>query len=1009
MRRVLALFTTLAALAAQAPQAPVDERLAQARGLQADGKLTEALAAVQRALERDDRSLPALRLLADLALALNERDLAAHALHRWNDVVGAARGTAVPAAERKAVAESLAALDPEARTWDQLQKRYVEQLMKLGADYRRRKDWIAAIEVYAHVLEVDAEHGPARTAIREIRRSGGREVAVEDLFAGADPSLGKTQEQIAREDAQHADWERAWEKDTENYGYRTDAGFLVLETSAIAMEQMNGFYRRFFRYKLDGGKTPKIEIRIFKDRDEYLKLGSNPVEWSGGQFTGDAVETYAGGVSGNASIRDMYGTLFHEAAHQFVSLTGPGVPGWLNEAYASFFEGCVILSSGAVEWNKVPPGRLFPLAQRLERGWMSGPDDGVRVTGSEWSEPERAPTFRMVVEGDYRWGPPWYAPTWGVVYFLYNCRTADGRLVYRDALHAYYESFQRGQSPDPAAHFEEVVLRGAPLSSVPDLAALDAVWRDWILHLRDVYTGKIEQGDQLVAFGDAALGRGDEPLALQFYEEALAERGGDLEVLTKCARLLEQVGRKPQAAARWRQLKRELELRGATGDGRHAEAGRKVAQLDPLQGRYVAIKQALAQAGLALARGYDGRGLPTMALEIARRMSASFSIPEALELYVEIARRTAKSLARWRLAYDERSLRGWSGGDGAYQAYGDQIRADVTAGAPSDTGLFTRQLTCDVTFDADFSLEAAMRIEAYGQDAYTGSLMGLCFGRKGDLDFHAVVLHPKGFLDIATNRGGVWEILDHRQTKVGGDWHTMRIDVTDRTLDVYLDGFYVRSLEFKSRETLSGGFGLITGAGSAIYKDIRVLARDRFDPAAALERTLAMERIHADSTLRQAGSFAGLAPPALQVGEWVQGDAVALDQLAGRPLLLAFWSPAQDQVIPTAALLAHLAERGREQGLAVVVVCDGGTKADELRGYLRDHPLPGASVGIDGAGNGTYEAFWIKAGHHGIPRLLLIDRKGIVQFEGDPGVSAGAGWQPGEPTYVDDALAKLLE
>ena len=40
---------------------------------------------------------------------------------------------------------------------------------------------------------------------------------------------------------------------------------------------MNLFYRRFFRFMEDGGNTPKIEIRIFKSRDEYLKLGQNPV------------------------------------------------------------------------------------------------------------------------------------------------------------------------------------------------------------------------------------------------------------------------------------------------------------------------------------------------------------------------------------------------------------------------------------------------------------------------------------------------------------------------------------------------------------------------------------------------------------------------------------------------------------------------------------------------------------------------------------------------------------
>ena len=81
---------------------------------------------------------------------------------------------------------------------------------------------------------------------------------------------------------------------------------------------MNGFYREFFQYgtKEDGRSVPRIRVHIFKNRDEYLTLGIGPpVEWSGGHFTGSAVETYI-----SSGFSAMVGTLFHEAAHQFVSL-----------------------------------------------------------------------------------------------------------------------------------------------------------------------------------------------------------------------------------------------------------------------------------------------------------------------------------------------------------------------------------------------------------------------------------------------------------------------------------------------------------------------------------------------------------------------------------------------------------------------------------------------------------------------------------------------------------------
>src|SRR5690606_3183978 len=120
---------------------------------------------------------------------------------------------------------------------------------------------------------------------------------------------------------------------------------------------------------------------------------------------------------------------------------------------------------------------------------------------------------------------------------------------------------------------------------------------------------------------------------------------------------------------------------GRHEDPRHAESEKRIRRLDPIINRYRTLQRKVGTEGLALARGYEERGLPTMALEIARRMSARYSMPDALEYYAALAARTGKTLARWRLAYDEQSLDGWSGdGDGTYQAYGAMIRAQVTAG-----------------------------------------------------------------------------------------------------------------------------------------------------------------------------------------------------------------------------------------------------------------------------------------------------------------------------------------
>lgn len=992
----------------RAQQAPpssafVAAYLAEAQGQLAAGDLPGARRAVDFALERDPKSLPALWLLATIAEQQGDSDTAVHALHLWLTVFDARSGKKSPA-ERKPTVDRLQPLDSEAQTWARLQAQYVTGIADIAKQYRQKKDLLGALEAYQHLLQVAPDHPEALAAIQQIRTTGGREVAVEDVYAGADPTGGLSEAELAKLDAEHSDWDKAYTDQSDNYRYRTNAGYLVLKTARIAMEQMNGFYRRFFHFMEDGGKTPAIEIRIFKNRDEYLKLGRSPQPWSAGHFIGDAVETYAGGVSGKESVREMYGTLFHEAAHQFVSMTGPMVPGWLNEAYASFFEGCVILSNGSVRWNRVPPHRLFPLVARLERGWMREHTEAGPGPGGEWRDPETAPPFRMVVEGRYQWGPPWYAPTWGVVYFLYNFRRDDGRLVYRQALHEYYQSFKRGQPKDPGAHFEELVLK-APLSPVKTLGELDPVWRDWLLALRDRETGKTSASGELLRWAKAALERGKPDEALEFLDDARDETPGDAEVLWQLATVLELQKKKALAAARYREFRRVLELGGKSDDPRFAVAGKKVEQLDPLVLRYRELQRRFGEQGVALAKGYDARGLPTMALELLRRLSASFAYGPALEAYVALAQRTGKSLARWRVAYDEQSLKGWSGGDGAFTAYGKLLRAAV----PKDgERMVTRELTCDVTFDADFSLSAELQILERPEGGFRGDLVGLCFGRKGDNQFHAVLLHPKGYLDICSNRGGVWQVHDHRSLPVGGTWHTLRIDVTGQQLDVYYDGLYVRSLEFPDAATVRGGFGLLCGPGEAQFRHVRVLTRDPFDPAARIERALAMARVMGDPSQRQPGTFSGFTPPELSNLQWVQGAASQLATLRGRPVMLAFWSPAQDRVIPCAAWLRAVLRRGTAKGLAVVVVCDVGTTAAALQEYLAGQPLPGALVAIDGSGT-TYDAYFVKAGFFGMPRMLLLDRNGVVVFEGDPGLRSGAGWRDGDPpTFVDGALDKLL-
>ncbi|MHC5063820.1 MAG: hypothetical protein ACYTG5_07585 [Planctomycetota bacterium] len=1009
--RVILLPLVLLLLSSSTVEDPpnpfVQAYLQAARAHLAAGETDAAREKVERALERDRHHLASLQLLAEIAEAAEDKDAAVYTWHRWIQAYDRLEKAPLSKRIRREAGEHLLTLDPEAKAWDALQADYIKNLLALGKDYTKQKNWLGGMEVYRQVLSIDPSNKTAAKEIKNIQRKGGKEVAVEDVYAGGgDPGMGMSAEQIAISDAKHRDWSNAYTDKTENYRYRTNAGYTVLKTAAIAMEQMNGFYRRFFHHKEKGGKTPMIEIRIFRTKEEYLELGSSPKDWSGGQFTGSAVETYVGGVTGQDSIRGMYRTLFHEASHQFKALTSPAAPAWINEGFASFFEGCVILSNSSVKWNQAPPGRLIPLARRLEQGFMATHSEAHKE-GEKWITPETAPPVPMIVGNEYTWGPPWYAPTWGVVYFLYNYRSDDGQAVYRTALDQYFKSFKSGRPNDAVAHFEEIVLRGSPLSPVKKAADLTPIWRDWILALRDSEVGRTQDSNRLKDFAKAALERGDKEAALAFFEEAREDLPHDPEILWQMAVLLEDLEQDARSAALYREFKQTMELNGDGNDPSCQTASDKVRKLDPLAKRLANLRGRLAEKGLNLARNYEARGLNMMALEIVRRMSGSFSLPEALDYYSDLAKKLERSLASWRIAYNEANLGGWAGAVDAYQAYGAMIRSDF---AEEEEGtLLTKQLICDVTFDSDYSLEAEMRIEPDGKGGFLGSLMGLCFGLKGSQEFHAVILHPKGFMDVSTNRGGEWQIHDHRTAQVGSEWRKLRIDVTGNTADFYLDGKYVRPLQFPNESSVRGGFGLLSGPGVTSYRNIRILERPPFDPAARIEREMALAKLAEDSSLRQGGNFTGMQPPPLDVKTFVQGDAVALADLTGKPVMLAFWTPAQDKVIPCTEYLAYLIQKGASAGLETIVLCDGGTVEADLRAYLEEHPIPGARIAIDKGGVGTYDAYWVKAGHHGIPRVLLINPSGKVSFEGDPGLKAGEGWKPGQgPTYLDTPFDRLL-
>lgn len=978
-----------------------------------------ALSDIEHALERDDQHFGALEQWAKIATAMGDIDTAAYAWHSWMKIAVAADKSIVSRKRLKDVKKILLGIDPYAEEFSSLSNDYIKELFKIEKSHSDKGRHHSAIKVVQEILHIDPLLKRATDRLKEIERNGGADTATVDIYAGSDPTAGVDSEWLEENNKKHSEWATRWHHETEHYRIHTNASYLVLMTAGIAMDQMNLAYRKFFRYKEDGGAIPKIDVNVFKNRDEYLELGQGPpVEWSAGHFTGNAVETYQGGTEGKDGLLEMYHTLFHEAAHQFVSLTGKGgVPGWLNEAYASFFEGTDILSNGTVRWNRVNAGRLFALAPRLDAGWMADHNDGVRDEQGEWATPEMAPSLRILIENEYQWGPPWYAPTWGVVYFLYNYRDPEtGRAVLRGPLHDYYLSgaASKGLS-QRIEHFEEFVLSGpnAPVTTVDEL---NEIMKEWLLRLRDQAIGKESPEDDLLAFADKALERGESDLALELLEEAILYAPDNIEAQWELAQLLLELELEDRAAAMYAKFANEVALRGIDDDPRLEKALLMMQELDPMFKKHKKLQLELEEQGLELAHKYYDQKMYRMAMEITRRMSASWSMPDAMAFYTKIAVETGISLARWKVAYNEMSLNGWrsQGEKKYYRAYGKMIEAAIVNDetiAMTGGDLQTQALIYDTSISSDFSLEAEIKFSNLDP-----GMLGLCFGYKDSKNTQVVMLHRKGSLEVKTQVGGAWIPRDKDNIELGNTWHKLRIDVVTQAgpkalVDIYFDDKYLRTVKM-SRDAVRGSFGLFTTTGNGAYRHIRMLRRDAHDPAARIERQLTLEKRLSDPESRAPGVFQGLVPPNINAfeGDWIQGEAIDLKDCQGAITVIAFWTAHQDEIIPTAAYYSMLAEKYRKYGLKLICVCTNQPHtAQQVLDWVAEHPLHDISLYYDTQYK-IYPAYNIGNGGLDIPRILVLDVDGKVYWEGDPNLPLTRGWDPEAPvlTPVDTIIEELI-
>jgi tetratricopeptide (TPR) repeat protein len=234
-----ALFCAQATPPPKAPEVtPFTVALEGARKALAAKDLEKARAQLDRALERDPRSVKAWDLRARLAEANGDRDEQVFSLHREHKLLVAQKA---PKSEQDAVRGKLIGLDPIAPELLDLSKVFIAKLAPIAQQYEKDKRPHSAIRVHKAMLALDPELETSRAAIERIAAAPDPSLAADakpkDLLADV------SREWIASTTSNTLDWDTRAKLERENYTTYTDAGYEVLVRAAEAMEQMNAFYR----------------------------------------------------------------------------------------------------------------------------------------------------------------------------------------------------------------------------------------------------------------------------------------------------------------------------------------------------------------------------------------------------------------------------------------------------------------------------------------------------------------------------------------------------------------------------------------------------------------------------------------------------------------------------------------------------------------------------------------------------------------------------------------------
>lgn len=296
-----------------------------------------------------------------------------------------------------------------------------------------QKKYRNALEVSGRILRHRPSHRLARSTVAKILKEADAELQLE-----AERLLGErelTRPRAYREAwaEEHDSWREAGQTETKGYTVRSNIGYDTLYRAAGALERISSFYRVF--YGVDRAlASQRTEVFLCGSRAEFESAASAP------KFRGlTSNPNIRGFLSKSVSIptslsdskdlsymfqlfsydprsdglplADLYGTLFHEASHEYMALAvGANNPAsWLNEGMACYFEGVQLGEGGEVLVGLPAKQRLHTLYRILVEG----------------ERPLAATLAADVLSGVQ------YPVAWGLIYYLYHHQEEDGSRPYR--------------------------------------------------------------------------------------------------------------------------------------------------------------------------------------------------------------------------------------------------------------------------------------------------------------------------------------------------------------------------------------------------------------------------------------------------------------------------------------------------------------------------------------------------------------------------------------------------